>query len=224
MWKVFESQDGSTSVFSEKFGVSYHSKYGAIQESKHVFIEAGLYAKAISKKELTILELGLGTGLNALLSFLESEKLKLKVHYTGIERHPLPQEIISKLNFLERIGNGAEAFQILHDADWGKPVSLSPNFTFKKIYADFSGINFQKQFDLLYFDAFAPNVQPELWETPLLQKCFDSLLPGGHMVTYCAKGAFKRTLKSIGFEVDVLKGPPGKREMTRAIRPKSQQR
>jgi tRNA U34 5-methylaminomethyl-2-thiouridine-forming methyltransferase MnmC len=218
MLRIIETQDGSHSLFSEEYGVSYHSKYGAIKESMHVFIEAGLFYKAIQKKQLRILEMGFGTGLNAFLTFLEAQRLGLEIHYTGVEAYPVPDELTNQLNYPAVLGEGKrrDIFQRIHRSDWSEPVSLSPEFTFEKQLLPFDGLKLKPHFDLIYFDAFAPSAQPELWESLSMQKMYDALLPGGLLVTYCAKGTFKRTLLNLGFEVEALKGPPGKREMTRA--------
>ncbi len=220
MWIVFESRDGSTTVLSEEFGVTYHSKYGAIQESRHVFINEGLHVKCIGKKELSILEVGFGTGLNALLTCLEAEKLKLKINYTAFEHNPLPHEIIRQLNYCEELGveNGNCVLHELHDANWETPADLNHRFSITKFKQAIESVTLEQAFDIIYYDAFAPNVQPHLWDLGLMEKMFEALLPDGVLVTYCAKGAFKRTLKSVGFEVETLKGPPGKREMVRALK------
>lgn len=218
--KVFETQDGSHSVFSEKFGVSYHSKYGAVQESRHVFIEEGLFFKALTKKHLRVLEMGFGTGLNAFLAFLEAEKRQLKLEYVAVEAYPLSVEMALELNYPAVLDaeNRAGAFAAMHGCDEGERVRLTANFTFQKIFQPFEQARFDLGFDLIFFDAFAPNAQPELWEEPLMRKMYEALLPGGVLVTYCAKGSFKRTLKAVGFEVEAPQGPPGKREMVRAIK------
>ena len=218
MLKVIETQDGSHSVFSEKFGVSYHSKYGAVQESRHVFIEEGLFVKALVKKQFRILEMGFGSGLNAFLSFLEAEKRQLQLHYTTVEAYPLPVELALELNYpaILNAESQASAFAELHESAWNEDVRLSPNFTLRKILLPIEEATFEARFDLIFFDAFAPDTQPELWEETLMRKMYEALLPGGILVTYCAKGSFKRTLKAVGFEVETLKGPPGKREMVRA--------
>ncbi|HFA48288.1 MAG TPA: SAM-dependent methyltransferase [Bacteroidetes bacterium] len=218
---VFESRDGSTTVLSEKFGVTYHSKYGAVQESRHVYIKEGLFAKCIAKKELSILEMGFGTGLNALMTCLEAEKLELKINYTAIEKYPIPNEIVGQLNFMKilEVEGRDDLLCRMHRAEWEKQVEISDFFSLKKLEQAVEDIAFQQGFDLVYFDAFTPNVQPELWELPMLTKMYDALLPTGILVTYCAKGSFKRALKEIGFKVETLKGPPGKREMTRAVKP-----
>ena len=221
MWIVFESRDGSSTLLSEKFGVTYHSKYGAIQESRHVFIREGLFYKCIGKKELKILEMGFGTGLNTFLTSLEAERLGLAIEYTTVENNPVDTETLAKLNYCEKVGltNGNCYFNKIHDLPWDEWTLLNENFALHKLKGSFEEVTFTDSFHLIYFDAFAPNIQPELWEAPLLQKMYDSLLPKGVLVTYCAKGAFKRALKSVGFKVEAPKGPPGKREMVRATKP-----
>ncbi|MCB0522153.1 MAG: tRNA (5-methylaminomethyl-2-thiouridine)(34)-methyltransferase MnmD [Lewinellaceae bacterium] len=220
MVRIFETQDGSSSVYSEALDVGYHSKYGAIRESRHVFIESGLFFKAIAKKNPRILEMGFGTGLNAFLTCLEADRLSLQVDYVAVDNFPLDPSLLARLNYptlLQAAGSGS-IFQKIHAVGWGETHALTEHFQLKKVEKPFEELTFTPEFDLIYFDAFAPNVQPQLWEAQLLQVMFDALLPGGILVTYCAKGAFKRVLKSVGFTIETLKGPPGKREMTRAIK------
>lgn len=217
--ELIETQDGSHSLLSHQFGVSYHSKYGAVQESRHVFINAGLKARMLlDNTSLRILEFGFGTGLNALLSYQMAEELNRPIHYEGLEAFPISEAFIDQLNYPQQIGIEAGLFQQLHALEWEKEHSISPNFTFKKVQRRFEEVVYSSEFDLIYFDAFAPNAQAELWEAPLLQKAYTALRPKGYLVTYCAKGVVKRTLKSIGFKVETLAGPPGKREMTRGIK------
>ena len=216
--EICTTQDGSHSLISENEGVLYRSKYGAVTEAKHVFIEAGLFYKSIEKKSIRLLEVGFGTGLNAFLSFIEAKKYGLEIHYLAIEANPIPLEIAGELNYPQvlKAQDSNEIFMQLHLSDWGTEVELAERFTFTKINDKVQNIHFEEQFDLIYFDVFAPDFDPELWERPMLEKMFYALLPGGIMVTYCAKGEFKRTLKAIGFQVEALQGSPGKREMTRA--------
>jgi tRNA U34 5-methylaminomethyl-2-thiouridine-forming methyltransferase MnmC len=220
MLKIFETQDGSSSVLSEQFGVSYHSKYGAVQESRHVFIEAGLFYKAIAQKSLKILEIGLGTGLNVFLTYLEAERLGLAIDFTTVEKYPLSAEVAGQLNYpsLLQPEGGAAVFQQIHALPWGEKLPISPFFSLEKLQQPFEELSLPPQFDLVYFDAFSPDVQPGLWDLAFTQTMFNALKPGGALVTYCAKGAYKRALKAAGFHVEALKGPPGKREMTRAIK------
>lgn len=217
---LFETQDGSHSIFSDQFGVSYHSKYGAIQETQHVFINAALRLKALLQKEIHILDIGFGTGLNAYMTLLEAVKRDLQIHYTAIEAFPISYQKATDLNYSTLLNSEAqhEDFLEMHEEDWEEAIEINEHFQFIKHLRKFEEIDFTNQFDIIYFDAFAPNAQPELWEAELLGKMYQALKPEGVLVTYCAKGVVKRTLKAVGFEIESLKGPPGKREMTRAVK------
>lgn len=217
--ELLDTQDGSHTLISKQFGVSYHSKYGAIKESEHVFIDAGLKARMLRDKDpISILEYGFGTGLNAYLSFLCAQQHQRTISYTGIEAYPISQDLAATLNYPQVLEAPPSTYLQLHELDWDTPHHLSAHFSFTKILGQIEDQVFNAQFDVLFFDAFAPTAQPELWEEQLLQKAFQALKPGGIFVTYCAKGVVKRTLKSIGFKVESLPGPPGKREMTRGIK------
>jgi tRNA U34 5-methylaminomethyl-2-thiouridine-forming methyltransferase MnmC len=219
MNKIFLTDDGSHSLMSETFGDSYHSKFGAIQESQHVFIEAALnYLTAKGKTDVTILEIGFGTGLNALMTFREAERQNLKIHYLTIEKYPLSMEQAETLNYAEQLSVEPSVFKTLHSCNWGESVQLGAHFTFEKRESDCQTIDVEDFADIIYFDAFAPQIQPELWETPILQRLFTALKTGGVLTTYCAKGAVKRALKEVGFQLESLPGPVGKREMTRALK------
>ena len=220
---LFLTEDGSHSVYSEQLGVSYHSKHGAIQETQHVFINAGLeYILQKSPTEINILEIGFGTGLNAFMTFLESEHqpITATINYFTIEAYPLSMEQVFEINYVEQLD--AEPFKDIflkmHSSDWSKMHPLSKKFNFQKLLMNFEDIDFHNHVDLIYFDAFAPDVQPQLWEETLMKKMFNAMRLKGALTTYCAKGAVKRTLKSVGFFIESLPGPPGKREMTRAIK------
>ena len=220
----FVTADGSHSLRSTRFGVPYHSVHGAVAESRHVFIEAGLN-DAVDRglSEIAIIETGFGTGLNALLSWdFARRHPQLSISYRGLELHPLLPEVAATLNYPATVPFPPRNFQQLHSAGWNE-WDTQGNFRFRKEDIDFSTglarLEKEHRADVLYFDAFAPSSQPELWETPLLGICFAALRPGGVLVTYCAQGQFKRNLRAVGFEVEPLPGPPGKREMTRARRP-----
>lgn len=215
---LLTTQDGTHTLFSEQFGVTYHSRYGAITESNHVFIDAGLRYKAVMDRSISILEAGFGTGLNALLTYIEAEKRGFEVKYTALERYPLGMDQIKSLNYTELLGDASlgTVFRQMHESDWGTPLAFSPSFLFEKRLESLEAFREESSYDLIYFDAFAPQAQPELWQASVFSSLFDSLRPEGVLVTYCAQGAFKRTLKQVGFKVEALKGPPGKREMTRA--------
>lgn len=215
---IIETQDGSHSIFSPSFGVSYHSKYGAIQESQHVFIEAGLFEASLLKKDIRVLEIGFGTGLNALMTRIEADRRQLTIHYTSVEKFPVPLDEALQLNYPETLlaGGYRPDFEKMHQLEWGIESEFSSNFKFTKLKQSFESLQFDADFDLIYFDAFAPSAQPELWEVDVLGIMYNALAENGILVTYCAKGAVKRTLKALGFTVEALPGPPGKREMTRA--------
>ena len=213
---IFETHDGSHTILSNKYGVSYHSKYGAVQETQHVFIDNGLKQIAPNKDHVSILEFGFGTGLNALMSLLWLQDHSKSAYYESIEAYPISLEQAKNLNFTQQL-NAASIqpfFLEMHTSQAGKGVEITTNFTFKKVNALFQEAEYQPKFDIVYFDAFAPTAQPELWTADILSKIYKALVPGGIMTTYCAKGVVKRTLKSLGFEVSSPPGPPGKREMT----------
>lgn len=218
---IFITSDGSHSVFNEPLGVSYHSRHGAIQETNHVFIDAGLRFKAVVQQELRILETGFGTGLNAYMTLLEARRRNLTVYYETWEAYPLGPEAWAQLNYPALLEPEASEslFETMHQCPWSEPRAITEGFTLLKHQGSFHEIQHQQQFDLIYFDAFAPDAQPDLWTPELLQRMFHALKPEGALVTYCAKGYVKRNLKQVGFEVETLPGPPHKREMIRAGRP-----
>ena len=218
--RLYDTADGSHSLFSERFGVTYHSKYGAIQETQHVFINKGLRYKAVVQRDIAVLDIGMGTGLNAFMTLLEAEKRDLHVTYVGVEAYPPAPEILARLNYVAelQVPQYDAAFTRLHTLAPGAEEYLTPHFRVLKLRRAIESVRFKQAFDLIYFDAFAPEAQPELWTKTVLQRMYQALQPGGALLTYCAKGVVKRTLRSVGFEVESLKGPPGKREMTRALR------
>ena len=217
---IFTTADGSHSMFSKEHGVSYHSKHGAIQETQHVFINAAFHHK-LPASSLSILDIGFGTGLNAFMTFLEAERMQVAVNYTGIEAYPISLDEAKALNYSNLLKQDSpDDFLKLHELDWEKEHRISDFFIFTKNKKRFEVLDFKNEFDLIYFDAFAPNSQPELWEESLLQKMFEALKMGGVLTTYCAKGVVKRTFKKVGFVMEAIPGPPGKREMTRAVKPK----
>jgi len=220
---VYLTDDGSHSIISEQFNESYHSRHGALKESLHVFINAGL--KAINTKEkIKILEIGLGTGLNAWLTLLENKTLGKTIEFTGIEPYPISMEMAQSLNYptvaeTPDDKNDQLCFLKIHQEAWETPIKFNDHFTLIKLKTTLADFSSDQKFDLIYFDAFAPNAQPELWTEAVFQQLFELMAPGGKMVTYCAKGTVKRGLKAVGFTVETLEGPPGKREMTRAVKP-----
>lgn len=218
MVSLIETQDGSHSLHSDQFGVSYHSKYGAIQESNHVFLKTGLGAILPAKASIRVFEMGFGSGLNAFLSLLAAEKAEKQIYYEAVEAFPLSVEQAGELNYAAKLSAEQAHFEALHQSPWGQPTAITPHFTLLKWQQKLQDAPLTGQFDVVYYDAFAPRAQPELWEFPVLKKVYDAMATGGVFVTYCAKGVVKRTLKEIGFQVEGLPGPPGKREMTRATK------
>ncbi len=218
--ELYITEDGSHSIFSQEYGVSYHSKFGAFTETQHVFINASLRFKAVLQKNISILEIGFGTGLNALVTFFEAKKRNLEIKYVGVEAYPISVEQAKELNyssFLDLEIN-PDIFLQLHEISWNSPVQLTNQFKIEKVKKKFESIDYNNHFDIIYFDAFAPEAQPELWNEEMMRKMYNALLPDGILVTYCAKGVVKRTMKKVGFTVEALPGPPGKREMTRAMK------
>lgn len=215
-FKLHQTKDGTGTLYSDTLQESYHSLNGALQESKHVFIEAGL--KECPQQNVHIFEMGFGTGLNALLSWAEAKRNHQNILYSSVEAYPLPLEVLSELNYesLEPI-LPSTAFRQLHEAGWGVSIVLDANcFTLRKLEGDFSNLTIPLGIDLVYFDAFAPDKQPEMWEEHLFERLFDAMNAKGILVTYCAKGEVRRRLQRCGFQVERIPGPPGKREMLRA--------
>ncbi len=217
--------DGSHSLRSLRFGVEYHSVHGAIQESRHVFIEAGLRPfLAAGLPTIHILEMGFGTGLNALLTRQVALVFpQVQFTYEAFEQFPVPPTEVAALNYPRELELPPVFFYELHDGGWGVPHQLADNFILRKHRADYlsseSPAYAEASIDLIYYDAFAPSSQPELWTPEAFGVSFAALRPGGALVTYCAKGQVKRDLRQVGFTVEPLPGPPGKREMTRAVKP-----
>ncbi|MBW2936511.1 tRNA (5-methylaminomethyl-2-thiouridine)(34)-methyltransferase MnmD [Aureisphaera sp. CAU 1614] len=212
--------DGSITIHIPEWNEQYHSKHGAINEALHVFIQAGLRHFLISSQsiEVQILEIGFGTGLNAFLTQLFSEKEQINIEYTGVEAYPVLFSDIEKLNYQKLLESSEMIFEKLHQVPWEKPTQISENFTLKKRKQFFSEIDDVDAYNLIYFDAFGARVQPELWTEAIFEKMYRALMPEGVLVTYAAKGSVRRAMEAVGFKVERLPGPPGKREMLRSIR------
>ncbi len=217
---IFTTKDGSHSLQVPELDETYHSSHGAIQESAHVFINNGLthWLSKNEKKEFSIFEVGFGTGLNALLTALKAKELDVKINYHSIELYPLTDEIALQLNYAEQVGCDYQLFNKLHTSKWEEKIRVSENLTLIKLEASFKEFNPSATYNLIYFDAFAPNKQPEMWEYSIIEKSYNMLKPNGIFITYSAKGQLKRDLKKAGFTVESLPGPPGKFEMVRAIK------
>lgn len=214
--EIIKTLDGSTTIHIKDWNENYHSKHGAIQEAKHVFIKNGL--ALFENKNISILEIGFGTGLNAFITFLESKKLNQIIDYTGIEAYPITAIELESMNYVNELGveNFLSVFNKMHINDWGKKNSIAESFSLTKKKIFFQDINDQQAYDLIYFDAFGYRVQPELWSTDIFKKMYNALKDNGILVTYAARGVVKRSMIEVGFTVEKLAGPPGKREMFRA--------
>lgn len=220
--KIIVTADGSNTIFLSEWDEHYHSKHGAIQEAKHVFIQAGLHhiCKINPKKELSILEIGFGTGLNAYLTLLAIIELRLRVDYNGIDAYPVNLDEVKKLNYPKAIFDKEQddLFDVLHSSQWESKHQITDRFALTKRQQFFDQIKEFDSMDLIYFDAFGPRVQPELWTEDIFKKMFKALKTNGVLVTYSAKGSVRRTMQDVGFTVERLPGPPGKREMLRATK------
>ena len=211
------TEDGSHTLYVEKLDEAYHSSHGAIQESLHVFIKEGL--QSCSGSSLRILEMGFGTGLNALLTWKFAEQKKLKVHYHSVEKYPLKKSEYSMLNFESLIeGLPPGLLNKMHAAPWDSHVQITESFMLHKEKADFRSMKPEGYFDLIYFDAFAPDKQPALWSEEVFSIIQNCTRKGAILVSYSSKGNVRRTLISCGFRVNKVPGPKGKREMIRALR------
>ncbi len=207
------SSDGSATLFVPALDEHYHSVHGARNESLHVFIEAGL--KQITASSVKILEVGMGTGLNVWLTALHNAGKSIEYH--TIEKYPLQPELFLQLNYF----NNEEEKQLLrdiHNSTWDAMFELQKDFKLLKQQGDFMDVTIGKEYNLVYYDAFAPEKQPEMWEPEIFEKIYNAMAPGGILVTYCAKGRVRRMLWGIGFGVERIPGPPYKRHMTRAFR------
>jgi tRNA U34 5-methylaminomethyl-2-thiouridine-forming methyltransferase MnmC len=219
--QIITTEDGSDSVFDLKLNEHYHSVHGALQESRHIFIGAGLHAAAAISNELNILEVGFGTGLNALLTLADPSIAKHTVHYVALEPFPLAEEMVARLNYCSTLEYSfyKEHFLRMHTIPPGIPYYLSDHFVFNRLEAKIEVVQLAgSMFHLVYFDAFSPQVQPELWTPEIFFTIYCCMRPGGILVTYSCNGSVKRALKTAGFRVEGLPGPPGKREITRAIK------
>lgn len=216
--KIIKTSDGSTTIQIVEWNEQYHSIHGAIQEAYHVFINNGL--SLFKNQELAILEIGFGTGLNAIITQIEAEKLGLTLDYVGVEAYPVGDEEIKQLNYIEQLNapDFQGYFMQMHASNWNEPTTISTNFRLTKEQKDFKEINKIDFFNLIYFDAFGARVQPELWTEDIFAIMYNSLKENGVLVTYCAKGSVRRAMQAVGFVVERLPGPPGKREMLRATK------
>ncbi len=213
--EIIITSDGSTTIHLPDWNEQYHSKHGAIQEAKHVFVKNGL--NIIDKNDISILEIGFGTGLNCFITFLETTK---NINYVGVEAYPVLKDEIDTLNYVSEL-NATEKqniFDKIHSVSWEEKHQITDNFWLTKRKQFFEEISDENAFDLIYFDAFGARVQPELWTEDIFKRMFNALKPKGILVTYSAKGSVRRAMQSVGFSVERLEGPPGKREMLRGVK------
>lgn len=225
--KVITTADGSSTIQIEDWNEQYHSVHGAIQEANHVYIKHGFLfycetennLRQLSPEvEINILEIGFGTGLNALLTLLKSEDLNLNVNYTGVEAYPISTKELDRLNYTKELEIKDSTLKDMHDLPWEIKNQISESFSLKKQQGRFENISEKNKYDVIYFDAFGPRVQPELWTEQIFKKMYLALRKNGVLSTYSAKGSVRRNFKSVGFEVERLQGPPGKRHMLRAVK------
>lgn len=216
--QIIETADGSKTIQIVDWEEQYHSKHGALQEAYHVFIKQGL--DLFKARELAVLEVGFGTGLNALISFVEAPKRKLNIHYTALEAYPVSLEEVVALDYSSLFEDNSllEVSRKMHESPWEVEVELSSFFRLMKRQMFFQDLAEQSLYHLIYFDAFGFRVQPELWSEAIFAKMYDALQPQGVLVTYAAKGSVRRAMQAVGFTVERLPGPPGKREMLRATK------
>jgi tRNA U34 5-methylaminomethyl-2-thiouridine-forming methyltransferase MnmC len=215
--KLLLTEDGSHTIYSEQFDEIYHSRHGAVAESTHVFIQSGL--TAIDKKEINIFEVGFGTGLNAFLTWVYAEGKDLHVNYTSIELYPVSEPLLAEINYPSLFPKHDAKVSAIHQAMWNEKVDLSPNFNLHKIHGSVLDLSLPSAtMDLIYFDAFSPEKQPELWSADVFKKMYDLLADGGILTTYCSKSFVRRNMQEVGFKVEKLQGPRGKREMVRAMK------
>ncbi len=223
MLQLINTSDGSHTIKHLGLNETYHSTHGAIQESRHIYIQQGLHyvIDQFHPRSLRILEMGFGTGLNALLTMIDEKADNIKKTYHAIEVYPVPDDILEQLNYPDHLHHqkAAQSFSELHKAAWNKDVKLNADFTIHKMHADICSLELREDFyDVVYFDAFAPRVQPEIWSKSVLANVIGAMGNKGVIVTYCANGQFKRNLKDLEMQVEEVPGPPGKRVMVRAYR------
>jgi len=212
--EIIQTKDGSHTLYSKQFDEIYHSRNGALAESQHIFIHNGL--EACHSSVINVFELGFGTGLNALLSWEYAESKNIRINYHSVELYPVSEELIGQINYPELIGH-KEKFQQLHAANWNDTVTLSENFTLHKINGSVLDMQFPvSTINVIFFDAFSPEKQSELWTVDVFSKMHDILAPNGILVTYCSKSYVRRNMQQAGFEIQKLQGPHGKRDMVRA--------
>jgi tRNA U34 5-methylaminomethyl-2-thiouridine-forming methyltransferase MnmC len=216
--EIIATKDGSTSIHLIDWNETYHSKFGAIQEAYHVFIKSGF--ELFEGKNISILEIGFGTGLNAFITFLEASKTNQKIDYVGVEAYPVALDEALQMNYVSELDaiSNSEIFEKMHQGNWEEKIMLSEHFLLTKRKQFFEDISDENTFDLIYFDAFGFRVQPELWSLEIFKKMYKALKINGVLVTYACRSSIKNAMLECGFTVEKLPGAPGKREMLRATK------
>ncbi|EWH12749.1 hypothetical protein KLA_13224 [Cellulophaga geojensis KL-A] len=216
--KIITTGDGSKTIQIEDWNEQYHSIHGAVQEAYHVFIKHGL--SLFKDEPVSILEIGFGTGLNAIITAIEAPKSNLNIDYTGVEAYPVEAEEVAELNYIAQLNasNFEDVFNKMHNVSWEVKTEILPNFNLLKREQNFLDITDKEAYNLIYFDAFGARVQPELWTENIFGIMYNALQTNGVLVTYAAKGSVRRAMLAVDFKVERLPGPPGKREMLRATK------
>tara|TARA_R110002051_G_scaffold13435_7_gene45045 strand:- start:1800 stop:2483 length:684 start_codon:yes stop_codon:yes gene_type:complete len=221
--EIITTGDGSKTIQISEWDEQYHSKHGAIQEARHVFLGMGLQhyvSKMPTTQPIAILEMGFGTGLNALLTLFEAQALNTEIEYTGIEAYPVSEEEVAAMDYSSQLTqtNALQYYNQMHSLSWGEQHPITTDYRLTKRQERFENITDIGLYDLVYFDAFGARVQPELWDEAIFEKMYIALRENGVLVTYAAKGSVRRAMQAVGFVVERLPGPPGKREMLRATK------
>ena len=219
MLRIIQTKDGSQTVLNTELDSTYHSRHGAVTESKHVFLDKGL-RKRLERQvtDITLLEMGFGTGLNALLTLTETSNLTHRINYHSLELFPIPESVWRQFELPNDLAGFQTEFEKMHASDWDTKFRLSKDFEITKHQTSLLDFVIDTKFDVVYFDAFEPETQPELWTEDVFRKLFEMMNPEGILTTYCCKGYVRRNMISAGFVVEKVPGPPGKREMLVAKR------
>lgn len=215
--QFIQTQDGSHTLYHTGVGDIYHSRHGALTESRYVFIDKGFHY-FIPREKINILEIGFGTGLNTFLTLIESRFTDTEVYYESVEKYPLDMQTVKQLNYPGILNDREGLFLKMHEAAWNKEHKITSSFTLKKVSDDLHYYGPGKKFDMVYFDAFSPDVQPDLWSREVFRKLSGGLIKGGILITYSSKSSVQKALRDSGFQINKLPGPPGKREILRAVK------
>lgn len=218
---IKQTSDGSKTLYVPELDEHYHSTHGAYNEAMHVFVDMGLnHINRSHESPIKLLEIGFGTGLNALLTLRWANENSIAIDYCGVEKYPVDFEQAIQMDYLSIYDLKAytKGFELMHTSEIGEKLSISDNFKLNKVKCDFRDIKDENEFDLIFYDAFGPRVQGDLWRLDMFERMYLALKANGVLVTYCAKGQVRRDMQTAGFTVERLPGPPGKREMLRATK------